>query len=303
MKCFVTGGTGLLGLELCRQLVRSGHHVTALVRSQPNCLDFFGDAQLTQLVGDLEAVGMLDIPQVDVVIHAAAELRPSDKSAYYETNSAGTRKLVDSLVNSGRTPDHFVYTSSLAAFDVVMHPEIDDPYGQSKLEGERHASVLDCPVTILRIGAIYQKNDPILKSIRDFLKQWTIAFYLKPDADWGYVHVVDLVDLIMNVIQQKTAGVYPVCLEAAATTESLLREGFQSLHRKPVLIPVPSNFLVIAIRVLTFLAARRTLNVINQTVSRFGRSVFEDPRMTMDVFDWYPERSLSYIYQEIQENE
>jgi len=42
MRIFVTGGTGLLGNNILRQLTESGHELTSLVRGQPDPAVFAG---------------------------------------------------------------------------------------------------------------------------------------------------------------------------------------------------------------------------------------------------------------------
>ena len=95
MRVFVTGGTGLLGNTVIRQLSERGDSVLALVRSEPPAEVFAGlDVELVHspLVpqtgqSDAEAVGELDgescddplddpvdqaIAECDAVVHAAA---------------------------------------------------------------------------------------------------------------------------------------------------------------------------------------------------------------------------------------
>lgn len=73
MKVFLTGGTGLLGNNIARQLSDRGDQVVALVREQPADEIFAGvDVELVR--GDLQAKDVIDqaIARCDAVIHSAA---------------------------------------------------------------------------------------------------------------------------------------------------------------------------------------------------------------------------------------
>ena len=73
MKVFLTGGTGLLGNNIARQLSDRGDQVVALVRQQPADEVFAGvDVELVR--GDLHSKDVIDqtIARCDAVIHSAA---------------------------------------------------------------------------------------------------------------------------------------------------------------------------------------------------------------------------------------
>ena len=53
MRIFVTGGTGLLGNTIIRQLLERGHSVSALVRSDPHP-QVFEDLEVQLVRGQLE---------------------------------------------------------------------------------------------------------------------------------------------------------------------------------------------------------------------------------------------------------
>ena len=72
MRVFVTGGTGLLGNTILRQLSDAGHSLIALVRGEPDATVFNGIN--TQFVtGDLSQAKVIDqaVADSDAVIHSA----------------------------------------------------------------------------------------------------------------------------------------------------------------------------------------------------------------------------------------
>src|SRR4030067_2712168 len=72
MKVFVFGGTGFIGSRVAASLVRSGHSVSALARSQEKA-DFIRKLGASPHIGDLEEPETIPgaIKGTDVIVHAA----------------------------------------------------------------------------------------------------------------------------------------------------------------------------------------------------------------------------------------
>ncbi len=81
MKAIVTGGTGLLGSNLVRQLVEQGHQVKVLARSTEKAKKILGNLDITVVEGDMAEVERFapELEGVDVLFHTAAYFRE-----YYE---------------------------------------------------------------------------------------------------------------------------------------------------------------------------------------------------------------------------
>jgi dihydroflavonol-4-reductase len=74
---FVTGATGLLGNNLCRELVNQGWQVKGLVRSIDKAHKLFPDSSVAFIVGDMENIAAFApaLAGVDVIFHTAAFFR------------------------------------------------------------------------------------------------------------------------------------------------------------------------------------------------------------------------------------
>lgn len=117
MRIFVTGGTGLLGNTILRQLTGSAHETLALVRRSPEPAIFHGIR--TELVcGDL-----LDHPTVeaavarcDAVIHAAGHIHIGWRKLQesMRVNRDGTKVVVDACLKHGRKLVHVASTNTMA---------------------------------------------------------------------------------------------------------------------------------------------------------------------------------------------
>ncbi len=74
---FVTGATGLLGSNLCRELVAQGWQVKGLVRSIDKAQRYLGNSGIEFIQGDMERVSAFApaLTDIDVVFHTAAFFR------------------------------------------------------------------------------------------------------------------------------------------------------------------------------------------------------------------------------------
>lgn len=117
MKVLVTGGSGFLGLELCRRLRARGDTVASLNRRYSTHLDRLGVRQHLGDLADTAAVSRAVAGQ-DAVVHNAALAGVSGPPRpYWTTNVLGTRHVVAQCRAHGvRT---LVYTSTAS---VVFRP-------------------------------------------------------------------------------------------------------------------------------------------------------------------------------------
>ncbi len=133
-KAFVTGGTGFVGANLVRLLLKEGYQVRALVRP---------DSRLDNLQGlDVELVkGDLSHPNLatqmrgcEVLFHVAAHysLWQTDRDRLYQSNVIGTRNVLAAARQAGI--ERSVYTSSVAAIGVGDHNQPVDETHQSPVE-------------------------------------------------------------------------------------------------------------------------------------------------------------------------
>jgi dihydroflavonol-4-reductase len=117
MRAFVTGSTGLLGNNLVRTLLRAGHEVWALARSEEKARRELGDTAARIVAGDVRNVAEFAycLKGIDVVFHTAAYFReyysPGDHSdAIERTNVRSTMELAQAAHAMGVRK--MIYTSS-----------------------------------------------------------------------------------------------------------------------------------------------------------------------------------------------
>ncbi|MFI4889291.1 MAG: NAD-dependent epimerase/dehydratase family protein [Steroidobacterales bacterium] len=142
----ITGGAGFLGINLCRHLLAQGHIVRSMDIA-PFAYPERGAVQEMQAdIRDKEAVEAA-MRGMTYVVHCAAALPRSSREEILSTNIEGTRILLECAQRLGIA--RFVYISSTAVYGIPDHHPILEgdrldgvgPYGQSKIEAERHCAV------------------------------------------------------------------------------------------------------------------------------------------------------------------
>jgi nucleoside-diphosphate-sugar epimerase len=110
MRIFVAGATGALGIPLVQQLVREGHDVTGLTRSETKraLLDDLGAAQVVADALDADALrAAIRRAAPEAVVHALTALpkggprRPRDLRATNRLRSMGSRNLLEAAIAAG----------------------------------------------------------------------------------------------------------------------------------------------------------------------------------------------------------
>ncbi len=188
MKVLLTGGTGLVGSSLARELLRAGRRVRALVRSLEGGRAAL-PAECELFEGDLNDVGSLRraIRGCPVVYHAAGlpEQWLADPSAFRRVNVEGTRNMIE--VSLAQGVKKFLFTSTIDVFAPSVEGRVDeaclDPnprgtlYQRSKQEADRavaEAVGRGLPAVWLHPSGVYGPaparspmiNDAIIRLVR-----------------------------------------------------------------------------------------------------------------------------------------
>ena len=117
MRVFVTGGTGLLGNTILRQLDDAGAETVALVRDEPDSQVFTGiEPQFAH--GDVSDVQVIDdaIANCDAVVHSAGLIHIgwTRLGESMRVNRDGTQAIVDACIRHGTRLVHVGTVDTLA---------------------------------------------------------------------------------------------------------------------------------------------------------------------------------------------
>jgi dihydroflavonol-4-reductase len=220
MKTLVTGGTGFVGANVVRALLKRGVEVRALVRPRSDTRNL--DSLEVELVaGDLRDRGSIEaaLDGCDIVYHVAAmyALWARNPQEIYDSNVTGTINILEAAGQAG--VQKIVYTSSVATIglpkdgtpgteEVPLPPEdMVSDYKRSKYLAEQEVlkyAQRGLPVVIVNpsfpVGAWDVKPTPSGQLIVNFLRGKIPAY-----VDTG-LNVVDVEDVAIGHVLAAERG-------------------------------------------------------------------------------------------------
>lgn len=145
MKALVTGGAGVVGKALCRELLAHGVCVRVLTLPGDSLASSRLPREVEIVYGDVSDYGSIRplFDGVDVVFHLAAILLSTRESEFERINAQGTRNVVSACQDAGIR--RLLYVSSIS----VLYPVLTS-YGLSKLAGEESVKSSGLDWTIVR---------------------------------------------------------------------------------------------------------------------------------------------------------
>lgn len=216
----VTGGSGLLGSCLIRQLIRQGEEVKALYRS--SIPTFEGSDQVEWVSGDI-----LDVPSLEEamqgvanVYHCAAvvSFHPSRKADMHRVNVQGTANVVNACLDAG--VKKLLFVSSVAALGRIRENEpihegmnwtpesSNSEYGKTKYLAETEvwrgmaeglSIAIVNPVIILGAGNWNSGSSKIFQSAYNEFPWYT-------EGSSGFVDVEDVVRAMMLLMKSDVSA-------------------------------------------------------------------------------------------------
>jgi nucleoside-diphosphate-sugar epimerase len=216
MKIFLTGATGYIGGSIGDALVKRGHAVTGLVRTEDGAKQLQARGMKTVL-GTLddsavitqasrEADAVIDTAEANhpgVVDAIAAALRGSGK-AFLHTSGSGIvatdarGELVDTIYDE--------YTPFTPSFPrMVQRAAIDQVVFDCAQQGVR--SVVIRPTMIYGGGRGVRTESAQIPALIDNAKKAGIGLHIgRGENRWANVHIDDVVDLYLLALEKAPAG-------------------------------------------------------------------------------------------------
>jgi len=218
MQIFITGGTGYVGRVIVEHLVRAGHQVRGLARSERAAqrLEALGAGPLPGSLTDIDAL-VEGARRSDAVIHAAVDYSMTSESQDVEL--AAVRALVSGAQQArASSPIPVVYTSTALVYglspvadtreDAVLPAVSAQPV---KARAER--IVIDAEAStgiVIRPGLVYGRGGSgLITGLIAAAATRGTAMYIGDGSNaWSTVHVDDLAALYVAVLEHPAAGIY-----------------------------------------------------------------------------------------------
>ncbi len=258
MEILITGATGLIGRELCRELLASGHSITVLSRNPQKAKKALKDATVL----DWNTLNDNSLGAIDCVINLAGESigtgrwTTKKKQLIFNSRINTTKAIVTAIRKGAIKPKMLVNASAIGYYGPQGNKKIDEQYpaGDDFLatvckawEYEAYkAEELGVGVAAIRTGVVLSKDADALKKM-----MLPFKFYCGGPVGTGqqwlsWIHISDLVKIFMHVIKKGITG--PV---NAAGPEPIKMRDFSGIlgkvMKRPSWFPVPTPVLRLAL--------------------------------------------------------
>ncbi len=140
-ECLITGGSGFLGINLARYLLKRGFRVTVYDLAE---FDYPERNKIEYIQGDIRNFEKILEATVgtDIIVHAAAALPLYSKEDIFSTDVQGTKNVLEAALR--QKVKRVVIISSTAVYGIPdHHPLFEDdpligvgPYGNAKIAAE-----------------------------------------------------------------------------------------------------------------------------------------------------------------------
>lgn len=237
MRALVTGGAGVVGRALCRELLNRG--VCVRVLSLP------GDTLVQSLPSGVEVAygNVADYSSirpafdgVDCVFHLAAILLSNDATAFEKINAGGTRNVVSACQDAGIR--RLLYVSSIS----VTYPVLT-PYGASKRAGEAAVMESGLEWTIVRPTLVIGDGGGVeFRMFADFVCRFPV--YPMPGGGVAKKRPVRSVDLVKGIaaaglLDDAVGKTYALAGPEVMTMAEMARRVLRQAGLRHWMLPLP----------------------------------------------------------------
>lgn len=226
MRVFLTGGTGYVGSAVLEALVKSGHHVDALVRNSEG-------ASRVQARGAAPILGDLMQPASWRDAAAAAEAAVHAAVEYSARQAQLDATAIDTLLSLPSKPGRvLVYTSGIWVIGPAPTP-VDEtaplnpiemvawrPAHEQRVLGAASSGLR---TAVIRPGIVYGGSRGIVGDLLKDAANSLVRVIGSGDNHWPLIYERDLGDLYARVVSTPTAdGVFHATDEGAETVNEIV---------------------------------------------------------------------------------
>lgn len=256
MRVLITGGSGLVGTALVRELEDAGHRCDILSRAPERSQQKFDQAQVFSW--DTRSVEpLLDLMQgADAVVHLAGEnigagrWTERRKRLIRDTRVDSTQAIVDAMLKAPTPPAVLLQASAVGYYGPRGNEEIaeDTPAGDDFLatlcrdweEASERVSAAGVRRAVVRSGLVLSAEGGVLPRMALPYR----LFVGGPAGDgrqWiPWIHLADEVAAIRFLLEEEGAeGAFNLTAPNPVTNREFGRDLGKALHR-PSLLPVPA---------------------------------------------------------------
>lgn len=246
MNALVTGGAGVVGKALCRELLSRGVCVRVLTLpgepqagAMPEGVQvFYGDVTKPETLKEA-------FDGVQVVFHLAAILLSTKPGEFERVNAGGTRNVALAAREAGVS--RLVYVSSIS----VTYPVLTE-YGRSKFQGESYVKNSGVPWTIVRPTLVIGDGGGVeYNMFAAYVRRFPV--YFLPGGGKCLKRPVKSVDLVRGIaaagLSEKAVGrTYALAGSRVMSMAEMAASILNQSSQKHLMLPLPwcvSRFLAV----------------------------------------------------------
>ena len=271
MRILITGGTGLIGRHLCKDLLAEGHQLTVLSRHPETVAVKCGAtvqamASLSEWLPDRTFDAVINLAGEPIVDVYWSERR---KQLLRDSRIALTRKLVQCVAASKLKPAVLLSGSAVGYYgdsgDTELHETAsagNDFAAQLCVDWEAEALLAEnhgVRVCLLRTGLVLSKNGGLLERMLLPFKLG-LGARLGSGRQWmSWIHIADYVASVLRLLNDGQArGPFNMTAPQPVTNAEFTRALAESLHRRAFLFaPEPALRLVMGERAALLVEGQR----------------------------------------------
>tara|TARA_Y100000385_G_scaffold265973_1_gene300720 strand:+ start:3193 stop:4110 length:918 start_codon:yes stop_codon:yes gene_type:complete len=249
----VTGATGLVGRQLCKELLKRGYSVHVLSRSNrkmEGCTCFLWDIEAQEI--DPKA-----FEGVSAIIHLAGagvgdrRWTTRYKQQIYDSRIESTRLLINTLKTLDHKVDSLISASAVGYYDDNGSEWINEeaPMAEEFIarlcrdwesEGQG-AETLDIRYVALRIGLVLSRKGGFLPKTTMTLPLRMLNYFGNGQHYYAWIHEKDVVDMFCHALTNSSVrGVYNAVAPNPIPQKMMLAELKKVLSKALIVLPVPT---------------------------------------------------------------
>lgn len=238
MKALITGGAGVVGKALCRELETRGVCVRVLALPGDTLASSRIPSGVELVYGDVTDFESIRaaFDGVDVVFHLAAALLSTVPGEFERVNAQGTRNVVSACQDAGVR--RLLYVSSIS----VTYP-ILTPYGESKLAGEDAVKGSGLDWTVVRPTLVIGDGGGVeFNMYARYVSRFPL--YFLPGGGLARKRPVRSVDLVQGIavagLSESAIGkTYALAGPTVMTMAQIAKSVLDARGLKRLMIPLP----------------------------------------------------------------
>lgn len=259
MRILLTGGTGLIGRELCRRWVAQGHELIVWSRQPQNvahlCSGARGIRSLTEWGDGVALDAVVNLAGAPI---ADRPWTPKRREVLWKSRVDLTRQLVEWLEGLRNRPAVLISGSAVGVYGDRGDAMLDESsqIGNADFGSRLCAAWEDAArgAEGLGIRVVLVRTAPVLAADGGILSRMKLPFRLGLGGRLGtgqqwmpWIHIDDEVGLIDFLLHcQDCVGAYNACAPQAVRNTDFVCSLGHALHR-PTVLPVPAPLLRLAL--------------------------------------------------------